>query len=795
MAYYRFKNPQDVRDMFDATKWQSVEAFELATKIEHRTLEAWLSGKPGQRAKGRQILAAIEVPAAERDAFLEEAVAEGEEVVITPPDPVVPFSLPPDRVVCVGRDELRDELVPLVLAYRPVRLYGSGGIGKTTLAHYLLRHEEVLQKFGKRMAEARCDTSNATDAEGVLRAVALALNVSLSLTNLMGGVQARLDEGPTTLLIDNLETALDGDTEAVGNLLTRLTRPTTALIVTMRDKDQPAFLDWGDQIEVPALPPLAAIEAFVSIAGKAKVPEDDPLLPPLLKDLSYVPLAIELMAAQMLYYPDLKVLVKEWETEKVELLRRGSGTGHTESIEASVEFSLRRPKMTRAALEFLKRLALLPSGVAIADSERVLPGEGPKAVRLLRSLSLVIDEANGTRIQLLNPVRQYIAKQYPLEESEHQALCKRYLQWASTFWNDISNRRVEQISPEAATMDEMLRYGLKHLPRTALHSLTALANFIRQTDRMDQNLFTLGLEAACNESRWWEKPWYEAHCILHLGLIALQRSQLDEAKRQMQEAIPLYRSAEDSQGEAHCILNLGEIALRRSQLDEAEQQMQKSLHLCQSAGDPMGEANCIVNLGKIALQRFQLDEAKRRMQEAIPLYQKVESTLGEAHSIFYLGVIALQRSQLDEAEQRMQEAIPLYQSAGVLRAEANCTQGFGHIEAKRGNGIAAEKFAQVALSLHQKAEDNWGIAECYCLLSEARLLQGDFSGAREHGDESLRIYIEIGHRYGPALTYHTLARIPGKEAERAAFREKAREFMTGIWTQERIEEWIAETGE
>jgi len=115
----------------------------------------------------------------------------------------------------------------------------------------------------------------------------------------------------------------------------------------------------------------------------------------------------------------------------------------------------------------------------------------------------------------------------------------------------------------------------------------------------------------------------QAHCIRGLGTIALDRSDLDDARAQYEQALTLYRQAGDVLGQAHCIRGRGDIALRRSDLDDARAQYEQALTLYRQAGNVIGEANCIQGLGDIARDRSDLDDARAQYQQALTLYQAI----------------------------------------------------------------------------------------------------------------------------------------------------------------------------
>jgi len=206
---------------------------------------------------------------------------------------------------CFGRDDEVEALVAAVCAVppRPAAVLGPPGVGKTTVTVAALHAPRVARRFGDRRYFVRC--AAAASHGTLLNAIALALCFELAPAGPGGGLEARivshLASAPALLVLDNAETPWEAEVAAgdagLEELLARLAAlPELALVASFRGAERPLRPSWGETLRLEPLPPDAAREAFLDVAGEAY--RTDPLLDPLLAEVGHLPLAVVLLAAQ-----------------------------------------------------------------------------------------------------------------------------------------------------------------------------------------------------------------------------------------------------------------------------------------------------------------------------------------------------------------------------------------------------------------------------------------------------------------------------------------------------------------
>ncbi|WP_245298304.1 winged helix-turn-helix domain-containing protein [Sinorhizobium sp. A49] len=133
-------------------------------------------------------------------------------------NPCIARTFPPRLGHPIGRDENISKLSQMVSERRLVTIVGAGGIGKTTLAvlvaHRLHMFDQV--RF--------VDLSTVDDEAAVLRAIASALDIAISGSDVVDDVISQLSSRHALVILDNCEHVVDIAADIVASLLERTTK-------------------------------------------------------------------------------------------------------------------------------------------------------------------------------------------------------------------------------------------------------------------------------------------------------------------------------------------------------------------------------------------------------------------------------------------------------------------------------------------------------------------------------------------------------------------------------------------
>ena len=386
--------------------------------------------------------------------------------------------LPPKPPRCIGRDREVETLVGALLAAEPAPVLGPAGIGKSTVCLQALHDRRIAERFDGRRYFVRLD--GAHTGKDTLAGVAVVLGIPADQMSI-GAVAGHLGGQPAALALDNLETPWEAETLETETLLADLAAvPGLALTVTLRSGNRPDGIAWRDAIEVEPLDHEDAKRVFLAVAGNKHAA--DARLDDLLAALDGVPLAIKLMAHAAEAEPDLAGIAQRWQTERTEMLKRGAGDDRLINIGASLELSIKSPRMTDPARRLLSLLGVLPDGIARGDLETLLPRLGNTAAATLRQVALAFDEAG--RLRALAPVREHVAAHHAPAPEDLTRAIDHYSGLAKELAPKCGREggadAVARLSAETANIEKMLLSGLKKPePRSVVEATIAFAEFQR----------------------------------------------------------------------------------------------------------------------------------------------------------------------------------------------------------------------------------------------------------------------------------------------------------------------------
>ena len=338
-----------------------------------------------------------------------------------------------DATALIGRDGDLDRLRALMASSRVVSIVGTGGLGKTRLAHALARDaaEPVVHVV---------ELAGVTSAEDVVGEIGSALGVRDSVAGRRiltarqrADVRARiaqlLGQSPTLLVLDNCEHLID----AVADLVAFLVSATADLRVLTTSRAPLAIA----AERVYLLGELGAGDAERlfrerAVAARPGVHLASQAVTRIVARLDGLPLAIELAAARVRAM-SLDEIDRRL-ADRFALLRGGdrSAPGRHQTLLAVIDWSWNL--LDAAEQRALRRLALFQDGCTLDAADAVLGGDAMDAVQGLVTQSLVSvrETPSGLRYRMLETVREFGLLRLA-DAGEETAARAAQRQWAASY--------------------------------------------------------------------------------------------------------------------------------------------------------------------------------------------------------------------------------------------------------------------------------------------------------------------------------------------------------------------------
>jgi predicted ATPase/class 3 adenylate cyclase len=670
-------------------------------------------------------------------------------------DPNLPSEFPPLKTLDLHPHNLpvqstplldREEQVPALTAMlrrddvRLLTLSGPGGIGKTRLAIQVAA--ELIEAFPDGVWFVRL--SRLVDPGLVVPTIAQTLGLKESGRQPIAEMlRAHLAEKQRLLLVlDNFEQVVG----AAGEISTLLgTSRGLHLLVTsrvaLRLRGEHTYSVPPLPVASPdRLPPLDQLTQYAAVAlfaerAQAAQPAftvtaaNAPAIAEICVRLDGLPLAIELAAARVKLLPPPALLARL--SSQLRLLTGGARDleERQQTMRATLAWSYDLLQSEERVL--LRRLAVFVGGCSIEAAEAVCTEPGLETARLdldlLEGLSALVDHSlvqqrtedkveGEPRFGMLHVVREYALERLSASEVGREAEALRRAHAA--YYLTVAERAEPELSgPEAERW-------LDHLEREH-DNLRAALGWAREHGEAET-----GLRLAAALLRFWltrghlreGRTWVEGMlelpftareakaatlraCALHAsGTLAMFAGDYATAQTQLEQALPLARTAGDLQTEESALSNLGRIAQNQGLLPLAVTRFEESLALDRTMGNWQGIAGALTNLGAVAYDQGDLERAAAWTQEALTLFLQASNRRGSAICLANLGQVARRRGELAQAEALGREALELFRELGDPR---RCTEGLEVMASTAGvagHGVRAARLLGAAMAQREALE-------------------------------------------------------------------------------------------
>ncbi len=222
------------------------------------------------------------------------------------------------------------------------------------------------------------------------------------------------------------------------------------------------------------------------------------------------------------------------------------------------------------------------------------------------------------------------------------------------------------------------------------------------------------------------------------------------------QAMARYRALGDNHGETVTLQGAGLMLQMTGEYQKALEYYAQALPIQRADGDKWGEAGTLNNIGGVYMFMDEPQKAIDHYSRALPLQREVKNERGEAVTLNNLGEIRRLLGDYDEARDYFGRSLELRRATKDVRGEATTLNNLALVHSEQGDYPKALELYNLALPLRRGAGDLFGEAATLSNLGFVYYQQGEYQNAREHLDQALAIRLKINDRRGEAYSRHWL---------------------------------------
>ena len=690
----------------------------------------------------------------------------------------VRHNLPAERDAFIGRTaELHALALRLDAGTRLLTILGPGGTGKT----------RFVRRYGWAWlgdwpgGVCFCDLSEARSLDGVLRAVAVALDVPLGKDDPVVQLgHAIAGRGRCLVILDNFEQVLAHAPATVGRWIDRAAD--AAFVVTSRER---LHLTGEEVFPVEPLPlEQEAIDLFTARA-RAQRPDfvldatNRAAVAEVVRLLDGLPLAIELAAARVRVLSPAQLV--ERMRDRFALLAGVRGAAARQAtLRAAIDWSW--DLLTPWEQAALAQCSVFEGGFTLDAAEAVFDLSGwldaPAAMDAVQAL---VDKS------LLRTWNRAEAGRYDLEEphfgmylSIHEYAAEKLLAsgpGTQRAADERHGRHFARFGTEEA-LDALSRHGgvrrrralaleLDNLVSACHRAIrrgdgeTAVATYRAAWAVLDlQGPFALGatLGAQVLALDGMAAP-LRATALVTRAVVSWRAGRMEETAAWLGQALTLAREVRDRRLEGSVLGYFGHIYREQGRMDDAREHLTAALSIAREVGDRPAEGPLLGSLGNLHLEQGRIEEARAHYEANLAIAREVGNRSVEGMMLGNLGNLYHEQGRTEEARAHYEANLAIAREVGNRRSEGIALGNLGNQLSEAGRIEEARAPCEAALAIARELGHRRHEGSVLGILGHLHFEQGRMEEARAHCGQARAIHHEVGDRRFEGINLRALAGI------------------------------------
>lgn len=658
------------------------------------------------------------------------------------------YAIPAATTPLLGRLHAAGAVSELLLRpdVRLVTLTGPPGVGKTQLAM------EVARQIQPHFQEGACFVTLAPlrEAEGVLPAIAQAIDLLDSGRSQTSALADRLRSEELVLLLDNFEHVIS----AAPNIAALLSAaPTLKVLCTsripLRILGEHEFIVPPLALPNPAqLPALAALEANPAVAlfvtraravqsGFALTADNARQVAEICQQLDGLPLAIELAATRTKLFSPSALLARL--ERRLPFLTGGTrdAPARQRTLEAAIGWSY--DLLNNAEKVCLARLGVFWGGWTLDAAEAVCGDE----VDTLNTLASLVDhslaqsvhsESGEVRFTMLETIREFALMR--LDERAETALVQaRHAQY---FLALAVESEPGLQGPDQGIWMQRLNADNNNLRAAFAWSLSAEGDIQQGLQAGAALWWFWWTNGQVGEGRRWLHELLQrarteglsrasayGRALLGAGILAFFAGDFEATLPLFEEARDLGGHLNDMITHGYAIFMIGTVMVLLNQRDDAHTILDQGMMILRQAGEPAVWHVGVTSLARtlLAFERGDLDEAQQHADAGMSIFRRLGQPYGIGLALNYQGDVARLRGSNIIAAERYQAALPLLRRAKAKSEIPAVLHNLAHVWLAQGHLPPAQTLFTEALELHREIGNRMGMVECLIGLASVAVAQ------------------------------------------------------------------------